>query len=144
MCFFRMYSKENPDRWAAPIAGLVAGTWLSLDPVSSRRNLVTILVLAKAIDCIINIIIRYFAKFNSPECQQIETNDKLSITKNRLMDFLLIGSSAWCALTYFYDQSILHRSLYKLYKEWGVMHINDHALLPLVDDPIRRKPKYII
>ena len=64
LCFIRKFSKENPDRWAAPIAGLIAGTWLNLDPVNSRRNMVMILILAKAIDCLLNILIRFFANFN--------------------------------------------------------------------------------
>ena len=69
MCFIRRYSKENPDRWAAPIAGLAAGMWLKLDPVNSRRNFVMILICGKAIDCLLNILIRHVGNFKSAECK---------------------------------------------------------------------------
>ena len=54
----RRCSEKNPDTWAAPLAGLIAGAWLRYDPVESRRNLIMILVLSKAIDCILNISLR--------------------------------------------------------------------------------------
>ena len=31
LCMIRRMSKTNPDNWAAPLAGLIAGMWLKLD-----------------------------------------------------------------------------------------------------------------
>mgnify|MGYP001006532645 CR=1 FL=1 len=59
LCLIRRFSDKNPDYWAAPLAGLIAGMWLKLDSVETRRNLIMILVFSKAIDCLINMIIRY-------------------------------------------------------------------------------------
>lgn len=64
LCLARSFSEKNPDCWAAPLAGLIAGMWLKLDSVETRRNLIMILVFSKAIDCLINMIIRYIYKFN--------------------------------------------------------------------------------
>ena len=61
LCSCRKFSPHNPDKWAAPIAGLISGFFLFLDPVKSRRNLVMILVFAKAIDCWVNIVMRRFS-----------------------------------------------------------------------------------
>ena len=63
----RRCSEKNPDKWAAPLAGLVAGAWLSYDPEKSRRNLIMILVVSKAIDCILNILLRHIYKFYKKE-----------------------------------------------------------------------------
>ena len=64
LCLIRRMSKKNPDSWAAPLAGLIAGMWLKLDNVESRRNLIMILVFSKAIDCFLNLLIRYYYDFN--------------------------------------------------------------------------------
>ena len=58
MCMVRRYSNHNPDKWCAPIAGLIAGLWLKADPLESRRNLIMILIIAKALDCLLNILFR--------------------------------------------------------------------------------------
>ena len=48
-------SNSNPDKWAAPFAALISGLWLKYDKQSGRRNLITVLVLSKALDCLLNI-----------------------------------------------------------------------------------------
>ena len=58
MCMIRRLSDKNPDKWAAPLAGLIAGLWIKADPMDSRRNLIMILIIAKALDCLLNIIFR--------------------------------------------------------------------------------------
>jgi hypothetical protein len=132
----RRFSNKNPDYWAAPLAGLIAGMWLKLDVVEGRRNLIMILVFSKAIDCILNILIRQFYNFKKEDSLQIETNQRLDRIKTNILTFIEVGSSAWCALAYcYYYNEIMHKSLVKLYKDWSVVGLNDHAILGIVNDP---------
>ena len=143
LCLARRFSDKNPDYWAAPLAGLIAGMWLKLDAVESRRNLIMILVFSKAIDCMLNILIRYFYNFNKKENLQIETNERLDRIKTNILTFIEAGCSCWCALAYMYYNEIIHKSLQKLYKDWSVVWINDHAILGIVNDPVMRKALYV-
>ena len=43
LCLIRKFSDKNPDYWAAPLAGLIAGLWLKLDKVEGRRNIICVL-----------------------------------------------------------------------------------------------------
>ena len=67
LCLARKYSSTNPDKWAAPLAALISGFWLNFDPEAPRRNLLMILIIAKAVDCVINITIRKLFGFNKPD-----------------------------------------------------------------------------
>tara|TARA_B110000285_G_C14903091_1_gene504247 strand:+ start:664 stop:804 length:141 start_codon:yes stop_codon:yes gene_type:complete len=42
-----------------------------------------------------------------------------------------------------YYNEIMNRSLLKLYKDWCGVHINDHAILGIMNDPLKRKPDFV-
>ena len=56
LCNLRRMCHHNPDNWAAPLAGLIAGLWLKFDQEHHRKNLVMILVCSKALDCMVNML----------------------------------------------------------------------------------------
>ena len=68
LCCIRSFSSSNPDKFAAPVAAMIAALWLKLDPQDSRRNLMMILIMSRALDCLVNIIIRQIYGYTSSEC----------------------------------------------------------------------------
>ena len=53
LCNLRKHTSYS-DKQIAPFAGFIAAFWLLLDPNKSRRNLISILMLSRATDIILN------------------------------------------------------------------------------------------
>ena len=141
LCTLRKHTKW-PDSKIAPISGFISGLWLYLDGNKTRRNWLTVLLVSRAIETIINKIMR-------PKCLKNHnvTNKEFILNQSESKKLwiltLFFGMSTFVnMLGGNLDPDVVQPSMYRLSMRWACYETNDHVVFGHVDDPLGRKPLY--
>ena len=97
LCFIRHlhYQGPCPDKWAAPLAGMLSAFWMGLDE-KKRRQFIIILLLSKLIDILLNLWIQNANK--SKRAEQANTEGKDTFRKH----FLIVVLFQFCLVVHMY------------------------------------------